>query len=65
MLLITRRPGESILVGPDIEVKIVHASRSRVTVAVIAPRELRIRRQGARNDAPSPLDQQTLIQAAG
>ena len=65
MLLIARRPGESILVGPEIEVKIVHASRSRVMVAVIAPRELKIWRQGARNDTPSPVDPQTRVQVAG
>jgi sRNA-binding carbon storage regulator CsrA len=42
MLLIARRIGESIQIGPDIEVKILHASRSRVMVAVAAPRELKI-----------------------
>jgi carbon storage regulator CsrA len=51
MLLIARRIGESIQIGPDIEVKIVHASRSRVMVAVAAPRDLKIwRKQGSSDD---------------
>ncbi len=51
MLLIARRIGESIQIGPDIEVKIVHASRSRVMVAVAAPRDLKIwRKQGSSGD---------------
>lgn len=53
MLLIARRIGESIQIGPDIEIKIVHASRSRVMVAVAAPRDLKIWRTGG-NDAKKP-----------
>ena len=51
MLLIARRIGESIQIGPDIEVKILHASRSRVMVAVAAPRDLKIwRKQGSSHE---------------
>lgn len=53
MLLIARRIGESIRIGPDIEIKIVHASRSRVMVAVAAPRDLKIWRT-AGNDQKKP-----------
>lgn len=44
MLLIARRIGESIRIGEDIEVKIIGASRSRVVVAIAAPRSLKILR---------------------
>jgi carbon storage regulator CsrA len=44
MLLIARRIGESIRIGPDIEVKIVRAGRSRVLIAVDAPRALKVLR---------------------
>lgn len=47
MLLIARRIGEAIQIGPDIEIKVVRTSRSRVMVAITAPRELRILRVDA------------------
>lgn len=58
MLLIARRTGEAIQIGPDIEIKIVRSSRSRVIVAIAAPRALKILRIDAgaedkgRSDAP-------------
>ena len=45
MLALTRKVGESILVGDDIEIKIAEIGRGRVKLAITAPRELRIRRQ--------------------
>ncbi len=56
MLLIARRIGESIQIGPDIEIKIVHASRSRVMVAVAAPRDLKIWRTCA-HSAKKPAEE--------
>lgn len=50
MLVIARRIGEAIRIGPDIEVKFVHAGRSRVMVAIAAPRALKIHRKGIRAD---------------
>lgn len=47
MLVIARRTGEAIQIGPDIEIKIVRSSRSRVIVAIAAPRELKILRVDA------------------
>ena len=61
MLLIARRVGESIQIGPDIEIKIVHASRSRVMVAVAAPRDFKIWRTpatGAKNPAEQTVPQE-------
>ena len=39
MLIMSRRRGEAILIGADIEVVIAHIGRSRVKVGIRAPRE--------------------------
>ena len=39
MLMMSRRRGETILIGDDIEVVIAHIGRSRVKVGIRAPRE--------------------------
>ncbi|HUB82523.1 MAG TPA: carbon storage regulator [Bryobacteraceae bacterium] len=39
MLIMSRRRGESILIGDDIEIVIAHVGRSRVKVGIRAPRE--------------------------
>jgi carbon storage regulator len=38
--MMTRRQGEAILIGEDIEVVITHIGRSRVKVGIRAPRQL-------------------------
>jgi carbon storage regulator len=42
MLLVRRRAGESILVGENVEIQVVEVSPSRVTIGIVAPREIRI-----------------------
>ena len=37
MLMMSRRQGETILIGDDIEIVIAHISRSRVKVGIRAP----------------------------
>lgn len=54
LLTMARRTGESIQIGPDIEVKIVHASKSRVMVAIAAPRALKILRIDASGAGKGP-----------
>lgn len=44
MLTLTRRAGQSILIGPDIEVTVVSVSGGRVRVGIRAPRKLPIHR---------------------
>lgn len=44
MLILTRRAGESIWIGDDIEIKIVEMSPSRVSIGIQAPRQLAIQR---------------------
>jgi carbon storage regulator len=40
MLVMSRRQGEVILIGEDIEIVIAHIGRSRVKVGIRAPREM-------------------------
>ena len=42
MLVFRRQQGESFRVGDDVEVRILHLSRSQVKIGVIAPREIEI-----------------------
>jgi carbon storage regulator len=39
MLMMSRRAGETILIGDEIEIVIAHIGRSRVKVGIRAPRE--------------------------
>ncbi len=39
MLVMSRRAGETILIGDDIQIVITHIGRSRVKVGIRAPRE--------------------------
>ncbi len=42
MLVTMRRKGETLLIGEDIEVTIAHIGRSRVRVAIRAPKRYRV-----------------------
>lgn len=42
MLVMRRREGETILIGEEIEIHIAHIGRSRVKIAIEAPREMRV-----------------------
>jgi carbon storage regulator len=42
MLVMSRRQGETILIGDDIEIVIAHIGRSRVKVGIRAPRQMQI-----------------------
>lgn len=44
MLVLSRKAGESIRVGDDIEIKVTAISGGRVRIGVAAPREQRIER---------------------
>lgn len=45
MLILTRRVGESIVIGDDIVVTIVEAGRDHVRVGIEAPRSVDVHRQ--------------------
>lgn len=42
MLMMSRREGETILIGEDIEIVIAHIGRSRVKVGIRAPRSISV-----------------------
>jgi carbon storage regulator len=53
MLVLTRRVGESILIGPDIEVRVLELHGRQVRIGVQAPRDVTIvRDELVRDDGP-------------
>lgn len=42
MLVMRRRAGESILIGDDIEVQIIHIGESRIKIGITAPRSIQV-----------------------
>jgi carbon storage regulator len=42
MLVLTRRPGQSILIGDDVELHVVRVEGDRVVLGITAPREIRV-----------------------
>lgn len=44
MLILSRKPGEAILIGNDIEVRVLAVNGDRVKVGVTCPQEQRIMR---------------------
>ena len=45
MLVITRRPGEKIVIGDDIEVTVLESGRGRVRFGIEAPKSVKIHTQ--------------------
>jgi carbon storage regulator len=45
MLVIQRRPGESILIGEDVELQVIETSPSRVKLGIRAPRQIPVIRK--------------------
>jgi len=45
MLILTRKPGESLYIGDDVKVTIVEIKGNQIRVGIEAPRELRIYRE--------------------
>ena len=45
MLIITRKPGESLRIGDDVTVTVTKIGRGQVGLAIDAPREIRILRE--------------------
>lgn len=44
MLILTRRPGEAILIGDNIEILVKEVGRNHVRLGINAPRSVTIRR---------------------
>jgi carbon storage regulator len=45
MLIITRRPGEKIMLGDDVVIEVIEASGSSVRIGIDAPRSVRVFRE--------------------
>lgn len=45
MLVIRRRPGETVVIGEDIEVEVLASSSSQVKLGIRAPRDINVVRQ--------------------
>lgn len=45
MLVLSRRPGESIVIADDIVVQVVEIGRGRVQVGIVAPPNLAVHRE--------------------
>jgi len=68
MLVFRRQPGESFLIGENVEVRILQVGRGYVKIGVIAPREVEIyrseiaglNREAAATDWSSPQVTQSL-----
>lgn len=45
MLVLTRKEDESIMIGDDIEVKILDVKDSQVKVGIVAPRDVAVHRR--------------------
>lgn len=50
MLVLTRKPGESIVIGDDIVVTVVRVAGQKVRLGIDAPKEVRIDREEIRED---------------
>jgi carbon storage regulator len=45
MLVLSRKCGERIVIGPNIELRVMKLSKTRVRIAIDAPHEIAIHRQ--------------------
>lgn len=48
MLVIRRRPGESVLIGGDVEVEVIDIGPTRVKLGITAPKEILVLRKEVR-----------------
>jgi carbon storage regulator len=68
MLMMSRRQGETILIGDEIEIVIAHIGRSRVKVGIRAPRQTTVIAQevklvGEENRAAAQAPSETVLKA--
>jgi len=75
MLVVSRRPGQSVLIGPEIEVFVLEVDGAQVRVGINAPRRIRVlrrelltqveneNRRAVQNTAPTPQTLRDLVGA--
>lgn len=56
MLVLSRKPGESLTIGKDVKVTIIEVDGERVRVGIDAPRSMNICRDDARAGRHAPTD---------
>jgi carbon storage regulator len=54
MLILTRRPGESLLIGDDIEITLINVEGNQVKVGIRAPHDIAILRSELRERQADP-----------
>jgi carbon storage regulator len=54
MLVLTRRPRQVVMVGPDIQIMVLDIAGSRVRLGITAPREIKVLRQETKRCAGVP-----------
>jgi carbon storage regulator len=57
MLILTRRPHQVVMVGREIQIMVLDIAGDRVRLGITAPRELKVRRQEAKENPPSAAQQ--------
>ncbi|HAX72178.1 MAG TPA: carbon storage regulator [Firmicutes bacterium] len=45
MLVVTRKPGESLIIGDDIEIKIIDLENGKIKIGIEAPKNIKIMRK--------------------
>ncbi len=60
MLVLSRKPGESVLIGSDVVLTVLEIENDRVRLGIVAPRELLVLRQELRDQV-----RQENLQSAG
>ena len=63
MLVLSRKPNESIVIGPDISVRVIRVQGNRVRIGVDAPPEVAILRDEVFDSIKSSSDGQLDLQA--
>jgi carbon storage regulator len=54
MLILTRRPHQALIIGAEIEIKVLDIIGDRVRIGITAPREMKVLRQELKQDAAAP-----------
>ena len=57
MLILTRKPGEKILIANDIELTVLHVSGTQVKIGIDAPKDITIMREELLNREDPELDE--------
>jgi carbon storage regulator len=68
MLILSRRPGESLAIGDEITITVVGVSGNQIRLGIVAPRDVRVLReeiyktlQEENNAAATPLEAQSKL----